>query len=711
MVVCVLVVAATPWRAALAPIAAAALMAGGMAGFFAPMVLQRRLRGTLEVLDIFKAAPLQGSQVALGQLLTPAVLTALAQWTALLLVALCALFGGNTGLGHGPGLWAALAAAALLGPLLSVVMMCVPFAWVLWFPAWAESMASAGGGFEAAGQRLIFAFAYFVLSALALAPALLLGGGVWWLLDSLLGQAGALLLGMLLAAGVLVAELRLLVRTLRLEDRWLRPVDGVALSHAPRRAFGKVRAKYGVTGPRVSRLGKLILVLFLALPLAAVGFVAGMRYVKPEPALRLALQRMQAPTPPVRGRDASDAVWLLEYDLPAGRDSEAAAAAQLRSYEARRAEEGEVAAAADPRKAWTRFPVQPADMGGCGGRRLGCLGYVQDNRALVAATLAEHQPGLAKALAFAQHDGLRIGVLPSLSSELPELGARRRLVMAYFAHRFVTGEPLGAIEELCRDLGGWRRIGGDSDNLVVSMVGAHFVRQDLMLMSEMLAKLPRETELPGECDGALQASSDYEFDLCPAMRNEFQMVRRAPDLMDGRREGWLRPSWQLDRRNFDALVAGNYDRFCGSRLLAAARADEKSGPMIAPAPRCARLRRLADPVGCTLAEVAVTDGFDTYLDRRTDQAAMLALMRTIVWLRDNANSPDEVEAALAHRPDELGLRRVPRYDREHDRLTITLLDPSREHELSLVAGAEPRPVKRRHKPSARRPPARALALQ
>ena len=73
---------------------------------------------------------------------------------------------------------------------------------------------------------------------------------------------------------------------------------------------------------RVSRLARVILVLFLALPLAAVGFVAGMRYVKPEPALRLALQRMQAPTPPVRGRDASDAVWLLDYELPAGDESE-----------------------------------------------------------------------------------------------------------------------------------------------------------------------------------------------------------------------------------------------------------------------------------------------------------------------------------------------------------------------------------------------------
>jgi len=460
----------------------------------------------------------------------------------------------------------------------------------------------------------------------------------------------------------------------------------------------------------MSGWAKIILVLFLALPLAAVGFVAGMRSVPPEPALRLALRQMQAPVPPVRGRDASDAAWLLDYDLPAG--SEAAAAAQLRRYEASRAAEGEGAALADPRQAWTRFPEPPPELQGlCAPARGACLQYVRENRPLVAATLAAHRAGLDKALVFPQHDGLRIGVLPSLSTQLPALGGQRRLVMSYFAHRFVSGEPLGAIEELCRDLGGWRRIGGDSDNLVVSMVGVAYVRQDLMLLAEMLARQPKETELPGECDAALQASSDYEFDICPAMHNEFGLLRRMPELMDGKREGWLRPSWQLDRRNFEALIAGSYARYCDSRLLARAREDGKVGELIGPAPRCERARRLADPVGCTLAEVAIDDGFDKYLDRRTDQAAMLALMRTIVWLRANASSPGEVEAALAHRPAELGLRRVPRYDREHDRLSIPLLDPSRESEFTLIAGAEARPVKRRHRPSSRRPSVRTLVME
>ena len=460
----------------------------------------------------------------------------------------------------------------------------------------------------------------------------------------------------------------------------------------------------------MSKLGKSLLVLFLALPLAAVAFVAGMRYVAPEPALMAAWREMQAPVPPVRGRDGSDAVWLLDYELPSDAPAEAAAAAQVRRYEAARAEGAD--AGPDPRAAWMHFPEQPPEeQGVCSAAHPGCLAYVTENRALVAATLAEHAAGTAKALAFAGYDGVRIGVLPSLSARLPNLGGRRRLVLSYFANRYVSGERLGAIAELCGDLGGWRRIGADSDNLVVSMVGVAYVKQDLQLLAEMLAKLPKESEIPGECTQALRPSTDDEFDLCPSMRTDFRMVALTPAAMDRGQKGWLRPSRQLDRRNFEALVAGDRARYCAAPVRALARADRSSGSAIPPPPRCRRLRRLADPVGCVLAEVAAVDGYDKYLDRRTDQAAMLALMRTIVWLRGQAASPEQVEAALAHRPAELGLRRTPRYRREKDTLAVDLLDASRETEFVLAAGAEPLPVRHRTRPGLRRASARGLAFQ
>jgi hypothetical protein len=465
----------------------------------------------------------------------------------------------------------------------------------------------------------------------------------------------------------------------------------------------------------MSKLGKFLLALFLAIPLAAIGFVLGMRYVEPPPAQMAALKAMSQPVPPVRGRDGSDAVWLLDYDIPSDPKAESAAAAQIRRYEAARAlvvPGGQpVDLPPDPRATWKKFPEQPAEeQGACSMLHGGCLAYVEANRALVGATLDEHAAGVGKALAFAEHDGLRIGVLPSLSAEFPQMGSRRRLVLSQFAYRFVSGERLGAVEELCRDLGGWRRIGADSDHLVVSMVGVAYVKHDLELLAEMLAKLPKETELPGECTTALQPTADYEFDLCPAIRNDFQLVGRTPEVMDRARTGRMRPSWQLDKRNFEALVATDRARYCGPHLLALARADRSVAAAIGPPPKCERLRRLADPVGCVLGEVASVDGFGKYLDRRTDQAAALALMRTIVWLRDHAGSPEEVDAALAHRPAALELQRTASYDPKKDQLSIPMLEASRGARFELVAGAEPRPVKRRVRPGSRRPSARSLAI-
>jgi len=99
--------------------------------------------------------------------------------------------------------------------LLCTLLMCIPFAWILWFPAWAAALGSRGGGFEAAGQRLMFGFVYLVVGAVSLLPALLLGGLVAWVC-SVLGAPTALLLVIvaIVAAIVLVIELAAIVNVL-----------------------------------------------------------------------------------------------------------------------------------------------------------------------------------------------------------------------------------------------------------------------------------------------------------------------------------------------------------------------------------------------------------------------------------------------------------------------------------------------------------------
>jgi ABC-2 type transport system permease protein len=86
-------------------------------------------------------------------------------------------------------------------------MLCVPYAGLLYFPAWSEATGSQGGGIEVMGQRMIFFGAYLIAMALALLPATLLGGIAFLLANWLSGLSLALASAALIAGVVLSIEL------------------------------------------------------------------------------------------------------------------------------------------------------------------------------------------------------------------------------------------------------------------------------------------------------------------------------------------------------------------------------------------------------------------------------------------------------------------------------------------------------------------------
>ena len=194
----------------LKPIGAMALGVAGWGTVAGPMLQQRGLRETLEQLDVLRAMPVRGAQIALGQLSTPVAMLVPFQWL-LLLVAALAFAPGTPWLT--PTLLAAFAlAAVLLLPMLCMLMLCVPFAGVLLFPGWASM--GRGGGIDVMGQRMIFGGVFLLALAIVLLPA---GGVAAVLLFALRGIGGAALavaVASLAGAGVLVGELALLVRWL-----------------------------------------------------------------------------------------------------------------------------------------------------------------------------------------------------------------------------------------------------------------------------------------------------------------------------------------------------------------------------------------------------------------------------------------------------------------------------------------------------------------
>lgn len=135
-----------------------------------PQILRLDFRADLPLADILKTFPLPGWQIALGQILAPVVVLAGLQWILILLGAGLVFFLPNP---H-TGLFLAIAlGAAFLLPMLDGLLLIIPNAAALLFPAWVQAGRDGARGIEVMGQRLIFSIAQLLVLALALVPGAL----------------------------------------------------------------------------------------------------------------------------------------------------------------------------------------------------------------------------------------------------------------------------------------------------------------------------------------------------------------------------------------------------------------------------------------------------------------------------------------------------------------------------------------------------------
>jgi len=443
----------------------------------------------------------------------------------------------------------------------------------------------------------------------------------------------------------------------------------------------------------VVRTIRFIVLTLALLPVLFVVLVVVTRMRGPTEQQQAALELLKPAMPPVKGRDGSDAMWLLGRDVPEAQQAEVAADTRryLDQAVAVALERGQPEAdkLVDPRSRFPEFAAMPSGSSGlCIETTAACLAQVRADRGAVASTLRQNEAGLRSALSFPQHDGVRYGVAVSLQQVLPKFSSQRWLVRMHFASLFADGKQDEALSGLCDDIAGWRRIGGNTDILVGSMVGAAYARQDLMLLSEMLAEMPMDAPLPAACEAALAPTEDYELDVCPAMRSEFRLIESVVNReMSASAENpsaraFLKAA--VDSDHVLAVAAPSYAQYCDGRLLQAARQDKPSASIGLVAANCQVFDRLADPIGCYLAEASENNNRSGYADRRTDLAAALALMRTVLWLRAQSVDTSTWPDWLRQRPASLGLRRQPTISGDGKRISIPLLDKSRDPAFSLV---------------------------
>jgi len=182
-----------------------ALMVGIWALLIGPQIVRQDFRQDLPNVDLLKLYPMRGWQLALGEILAPALILTGVQW---LLLLVAAAFAGPLASGKvSGGLVVALGVSiAVVLPALNLISLLIPNAAVLLFPSWFQAGKEGPQGIEATGQRLIFAIGQFLAFILALIPAAAVFAACFFLIKFLAGVTLAVLTAGVAATLVLALE-------------------------------------------------------------------------------------------------------------------------------------------------------------------------------------------------------------------------------------------------------------------------------------------------------------------------------------------------------------------------------------------------------------------------------------------------------------------------------------------------------------------------
>ena len=420
--------------------------------------------------------------------------------------------------------------------------------------------------------------------------------------------------------------------------------------------------------------------------LLLVGTALFFRIAGPGAAARAALALLQDADPVEAGRNAFASLWLIEYDVPA------------QQRDALAAQDIDALIGAD-----TDQPQWPGQSLGVGFKRLAglrddpplcdrahgdCLAMVRQGREAYAAMLARDRALVERIRALAAFDRYRTP--PSAQTDVP-LPPLPRLFAGPTASAldFVEGRVDPALESTCREVETWRRLGANSDSLVVSMLAAGLVRIEVRLFADMLAELPSDHPLPAACGVAFDPAR-IAPDLCPAMRGEARLMMAAAGGA-GASENRLKRALLYDVDATRALLAPAYARGCSVAMRQALSNGGELPPAPPPVsrwqPSC-----LGNLVGCLLARIGTPD-FDLYFRRAQDGQALLHATETLLRLRSvAAGSGRSVAELLA--ADGLAWDWAPAYRPQFDAQAGELVVPMRGYQ-DIDAWRIPLPASRR----------------
>jgi ABC-2 type transport system permease protein len=166
-------------------------IAGAMAGFMTllgPMMIRNDLRSDLLQMDLLKTYPLPGWTIVLGEVLAPTAILAVFEWMLLLIAAVWMPSIGKWHLSFSLRVLVGMSAALLL-PCFSMIGVLIQNAIAVIWPAWVELGKASRQGIEAMGQRLINMVATLLTLMVAVIPAAIIFGIIYFLGSMIMGVA------------------------------------------------------------------------------------------------------------------------------------------------------------------------------------------------------------------------------------------------------------------------------------------------------------------------------------------------------------------------------------------------------------------------------------------------------------------------------------------------------------------------------------------
>lgn len=428
--------------------------------------------------------------------------------------------------------------------------------------------------------------------------------------------------------------------------------------------------------------------LGLALLVLVVGVFAVSRLMGPTDAQRAALALLEADDPKPTGRNAFASLWLIEYDVP---EAEREALVQVDAERYRQAltelevHEGLPMFSRASDKGFEKIPNRLDGPPYCGARDADCLSTVRVQREAYVQRIAWERDLLERVRALSAYDHSR-SPMP-LDHRMPVPPVQRiSILRTASALDFIEGRTDEALAGLCQDADTWRRLGSNTDSLILSMIGVSVIDNHARLLMDMLAELPLDHPLPAACGRAFDPQR-ITPDLCPAMRGEanWTFAIMKTDSLEKRSPSarLLRPIL-MDIEATRARMAPTYAHGCTDGVRRALVDDTPIPP--APGPGSPwRLDCASNFMGCTLASIGAPAYMD-YLARAQDAQAMLRTVDTILRLREQMATNGKT-MAQAVRED--GLRpavdtwRTPTFDEATGEIGIPLRGDSSRTEWRI----------------------------